>query len=174
MSRRWGKAGQRLDLSPDEAYAATRARVAEKNRQEVLAQQSAEREEKRGHSEWAAGRLCPDRITLTLDAKGLEGPEVDAQCLAQEPEVDLWEAGELYPTWEQTKALAHLCGVTPRFLMQDSIAGHRIEAHETTLRFQAELPDPTPPVLAFTEQAIRERMNPRQAEVLTLHKDTLW
>jgi hypothetical protein len=40
----------------------------------------------------------------------LEGPEVDIACGAKEPDVDRWEEGELYPTWEQLVLLAELTG----------------------------------------------------------------
>jgi hypothetical protein len=53
-------------------------------------------------------RLIPARITMALDLRELYGPEVDAACDAAEPDVDRWEAGELYPTWRQVELLAKL------------------------------------------------------------------
>jgi transcriptional regulator with XRE-family HTH domain len=50
-------------------------------------------------------------ITMWLDYRRLDGPEVDAACGVAEPTVDLWEAGRVYPTWEQLTALAKLCQV---------------------------------------------------------------
>ncbi len=50
----------------------------------------------------------PGRITVALDAKALDGPEVDEACGVAEPVVDLWEAGVLIPTDEQLAALAKL------------------------------------------------------------------
>lgn len=57
---------------------------------------------------WATGQLVPDRITYALDSRDLYGPEVDLACEAEEPEVDLWEVGLLYPKWNQFVALAKL------------------------------------------------------------------
>lgn len=56
------------------------------------------------------GRPVPARITLALDIQGLEGPEVDVACGAAEPDVDLWECGELQPTAEQVRLLSALTG----------------------------------------------------------------
>jgi hypothetical protein len=63
-------------------------------------------------ADYRAGRAVayPGRITFALDYHGLEGPSVDAACLAEEPAVDQWEAGEGAPTWEQLVALAELTG----------------------------------------------------------------
>lgn len=69
--------------------------------------------------DWRAGKMVPCRITVALNANSLYGPEVDVACGAEEPAVDQWEAGILYPTWQQVLLLAELCGVTPGFFMQD-------------------------------------------------------
>lgn len=160
---KWGRHGQRL--TDQEREQRHRDRTARRNKQQ-LAERRAEQvrllDDKIAYQLWAAGQLVPDRITACLDAQGLEGPEVDVACLAREPEVDLWEAGVLYPSWEQTLALAHLCHVTPRFLMHDYKDSHTIDPRDTTLRFH--LPahafeDDGPPVLRFTEAAIRARMS---------------
>jgi hypothetical protein len=101
----------------------------------------------------------PWRITVVLDAKGLYGPEVDEACGAAEPDVDLWEAGVLYPTWEQVQRLAELCGVTPRFLMDDDgILGTTVWG-QSTLRFHAPM-DEVRVVEKFTPEAIRDRLRP--------------
>ena len=63
--------------------------------------------------DWQAGKIIPWRITVALDAHSLYGPEVDAACGVEEPAVDMWEAGTLYPTWEQLCALATLCQTYP-------------------------------------------------------------
>lgn len=57
---------------------------------------------------WQRGDIAPWRITLALDARGLYGPGVDRACGVEEPAVDEWEAGRLYPTFEQLLALARL------------------------------------------------------------------
>lgn len=73
---------------------------------------SAERElsdkERIAHLLWLAGRVVPHHVTLALDSHGLVGPQVDIACGVTEPDVDLWEAGKLYPTWEQLLLLAKL------------------------------------------------------------------
>jgi hypothetical protein len=175
VTPRWGKAGERL------TEAEARKQAGRRRLEAVRIEQSIAREEELGYQDWAAGLLSPDRITLALDAKGLEGPEVDAQCLAQEPEVDQWEAGTLYPSWEQTKALAELCGVTPRFLMNrfndplgTGVDVRAIRSAKTTLRFHAKLPDEPPPIERFTEDAICDRMNPDAARVVPIYRETLW
>lgn len=50
----------------------------------------------------------PSRITHALNARQLYGPQVDAACLAAEPDVDEWEAGRRYPSPAQVEALAAL------------------------------------------------------------------
>lgn len=58
----------------------------------------------------AEGRPVPARITMALDFRGLEGPEVDTACGAAKPDVDMWEAGREVPTAEQVKLLSALTG----------------------------------------------------------------
>lgn len=99
--RRWGKAGQRL--TPQE-----QARAAQ------LRQQRA-RDEKRAYQAWRAGGVVPWRITAALDLRALYGPQVDEACGVTEPAVDMWEDGQLYPTWEQLQALAELTDFPIRF-----------------------------------------------------------
>lgn len=77
----------------------------------AAARQSRERgvDKLRTHADWRAGRVIPHRITMALDLHGHHGPQVDAACGVEEPAVDMWEAGTLYPTWEQLQALAGIC-----------------------------------------------------------------
>lgn len=63
----------------------------------------------RVYADWQHGRVVPHRITMALDLHGHHGPEVDAACGVEEPTVDMWEAGTLYPTWPQLQALAGIC-----------------------------------------------------------------
>ncbi|OZC56591.1 hypothetical protein CH267_10475 [Rhodococcus sp. 06-621-2] len=65
---------------------------------------------------WYDGKLVPMFITGLLDLGEHIGPNVDAACKAEEPAVDRWETGTLYPTWEQTVALAALVDVRVRDL----------------------------------------------------------
>lgn len=126
-SSRWGKAGQRLD--PKEAERRRTAIIARKYRENA----SHGRDVARARSNWESGLVVPWRITVALDAMGLYGPEVDEACGAQEPDVDRWEAGELYPTWEQLVALADLTGCTARFFTMHDV--EPIPAALTSLRF---------------------------------------
>lgn len=145
--RRWGKAGVQLTDAEarrnDVRYARNRNAPA---RRRVADDQIAYRK-------WAAGLMSPARITFALDAKGLYGPEVDEACKASEPDVDLWEAGKLYPTWEQVLALAQLTGCFPRFFMDTP---QRPAADETSLRYHVPpsvLAAPEPPT-RFTAEAL--------------------
>lgn len=155
---RWGKAGERCD----EREAGRRRAAAARRR--FLAEVSRKADDERAQQLWAGGHLTPWRITLCLDEKGLYGPEVDIACGAAEPDVDLWEAGELYPTWEQVQKLAELCGVTPRFLMDDHADVSRIRWDRTTLRFHLPKSGEYDLVERFTPEAVRARLRPRAGE----------
>lgn len=76
---------------------------------------------RRLEADLAAGRRLPQpaRITMALDAQGLYGPDVDRACLAAEPDVDRWEAGESAPSWEQLIALADLTGMHVEFFFRE-------------------------------------------------------
>jgi transcriptional regulator with XRE-family HTH domain len=63
--------------------------------------------------------VFPGRITMALDLHGLQGPEVDRACLAEEPAVDQWEAGEAAPSWEQLVALAELTEMPVGFFFRE-------------------------------------------------------
>lgn len=69
------------------------------------------------HQAWERGHVVPHRITVALDLRQLYGPEVDAACDAEEPDVDLWEAGKKYPRWDQLLLLADLTGFDVRFFV---------------------------------------------------------
>lgn len=88
-------------------------RVRERRQQLNRTAEIRDRKLQEAHQRWESGYLVPDRITMFLDARHLYGPEVDHACGVEEPAVDQWEAGELYPTWEQVLALAALCEVGP-------------------------------------------------------------
>jgi hypothetical protein len=140
--RRWGKAGQ--PLTAQEA-----AKIGQRHYARGLT-------DHRAHRQWQAGELVPYRITVALDMQRLEGPEVDEACGAREPDVDMWEAGTKYPTWEQLQLLAKLTGCTERFFMlpasghlplETSMRFHRIGGQKVAWR-------QPPPVRAFTPEAI--------------------
>jgi hypothetical protein len=131
--KRWGKAGQRLD--PAEAQRRRTAILARKHQAEA----SHERDMAKGRRKWAAGLVVPWRITTALNMADLYGPEVDVACGAEEPDVDRWEAGELYPTWEQLCLLAGLTGCTPRFFTM--FDAEPLPATSTSLRFHVPAED---------------------------------
>lgn len=56
----------------------------------------------------ATAKPVPARITMALDMRNLDGPDVDTACGAVEPAVDLWECGVEVPTPEQLVLLAKL------------------------------------------------------------------
>ncbi|MGV9836660.1 hypothetical protein ACWDUL_21065 [Nocardia niigatensis] len=140
----WGKAGQRLTTTEIQQR---RHQILQARNKAVAAQAALEAE---GRRLWRAGRLIPWRITIALDHKGLEGPGVDIACGATEPAVDQWEAGILYPTWEQTRLLAELCGVTVPFLC----AGDMLPAQPLCRKWNQHHADTPPPVTAFQPEAI--------------------
>lgn len=76
------------------------------------------------HDRWEAGKLVPWYISRLLDHGQHFGPSVDIACHAEEPAVDLWEAGRLYPRWDQTVALARLLDVRVRDLTHPDARPH--------------------------------------------------
>jgi hypothetical protein len=145
--RRWGKAGVRL--TADEIKAAERVRRVEANKERLAEERALEK----ARADWAAGHVVPWLITISLDAKHLYGPEVDEQCGVPEPGVDMWEAGTLYPSFEQLCALAKLTGKTPGYFMaRPGVVG--IKPSDTTLRFHYDCGDEKEPVMAFKPEAI--------------------
>lgn len=148
MSRRWGKAGVRL-TSVQAADSARKRSV-----HDAIGDQMHAEMLRIARIKWAAGLVIPDHITVVLDMGGHYGPEVDAACLAAEPDVDMWEAGRLYPRWEQVRALSKLAGFGEVYLMGP--ARQRISWLETSLRFHLPPSDEPEPrrVFEFTRAAL--------------------
>lgn len=146
--RRWGRAGVRL--TPTQAAARDRKRSAAN----AIGEQKYAESLRLARRKWAAGLVIPDHITVALDMGGHYGPEVDSACLAAEPEVDLWEAGQLYPRWEQVRALSRLTGFGEIHFMGP--ARQRISWRETSMRFHLPLSDEPEPrrVFEFTRAAL--------------------
>lgn len=112
--------------------------------------------EQQARRRYDAGLVVPHFITMALDAQGLFGPKVDEACGAHEPDVDQWEAGDLYPSWPQLCALAELCGVTPAWFVRP--AEDRVDYEWTSAQFHVKnWKPPAPPILAFKPEA-REAM----------------
>jgi hypothetical protein len=148
---RWGKAGQRLTEREQEQH----RKRALRGRAEGERWKQIHRDE--GYRLWSAGKLSPAKITVVLDAMGLYGPDVDEALGAHEPDVDHWEAGILYPTWEQTLALSELTGRAVRYFCGDSIpyAASSMRFHMPVgeaERLDAAL------VCSFTQEALAARL----------------
>lgn len=147
---RWGKAGQR---SPE---AARRRRKARGWHRHEMEQQQAQDEQAR--QKWLMGLVVPAHITMALDGADLHGPQVDWACGVQEPAVDNWEAGRLYPTWEQILRLAELTGRRPSYFMAP--VHHITSLYDTSMRFHLTFaerhPMPPLPVHRFTYEALRQ------------------
>lgn len=150
--RRWGRAG--VALSADEVQRRARKLRADAARSAAYRAESLAD----GRRAWERGALRPWMITMALNVRGLEGPEVDVACLAQEPDVDDWEAGWRYPSWPQFLALCELTGFGPGWFAID----HRPPPStlETSLRFHLPLEHlrSDPLVLRFSPAAIREQI----------------
>lgn len=149
--RHWGKAGVRL--TPDEVAARHSKVRADRNRAEA----SRAADDAKAKRMWQAGLVRPAAISFALDAKGLYGPEVDAACLAAEPDVDMWERGALYPTWEQLVALAALTGNAPRFFCTWD---NPVPFEATTLRFHVPEFDQPPLVWEFPADVVAAAVTP--------------
>jgi hypothetical protein len=104
---------------------------------------------------WEDGRLRPFVISQALDMCGLYGPQVDEACGTMEPAVDMWEAGQLYPTWDELRALAELTLYPIAFFT--TVAHEAIAVGDTTLRFTLQPGEEVPPqpVLCFDPFAIK-------------------
>jgi hypothetical protein len=161
----WGKAGvRRTPTELDALELRRRAQAAAHAHAVAQAEQEA-------HDAWTRGLLAPWRITLALDRRALYGPAVDEACGTREPAVDLWEAGLLYPTWDQVLALSKLTGFGPAFFIHRDGTGP-IRISDTSLRFHTKGPlDDPPPVLAFTAEAIAATLDGGACSICGLTDD---
>lgn len=146
--RRWGRAGEQRPATTAEG----RQRQAREARQREVSRHQRVCGEQEAKRRWEAGLVVPHYITVALDLNGLYGPEVDEACGASEPDVDRWEAGELYPGWDQLCALAELAGYPVAFFVRP-VEDH-VDAEWTSARFHVKnwLPAP-PPILEFKDGA---------------------
>lgn len=147
---KWGKAGQR-------GAEATRRRCKARGFHRREMEQQQEKDEQ-ARQKWLMGLVVPAHITMALDGADLHGPQVDWACGVQEPAVDNWEAGRLYPTWEQILRLAELTGRRPSYFMAPV---HDITSlYDTSMRFHLTFaerhPMPALPVHRFTYKALCE------------------
>lgn len=151
----WIKPGVRAD------HRETVKRRQEIGRQRVQNDLAEKRILAEARSGWEQGLVRPFRITDALDSRGLDGPEVDEACLAHEPDVDQWEAGLLYPTFEQLLALAKLTDYPAHYFVIPPSEGDRMGWKFSTLRFHVskaereEMMRAPDPVMVFTPEAIR-------------------
>lgn len=111
--------------------------------------------EQAAYRAWCAGKVIPHRITSALDEQELYGPEVDRACGVEEPAVDQWEAGTLYPTWEQLQALARLVNRPVHlFTMEPNLGPGRIFICDRSKRKNGCQIIDTAPITKFTPEAI--------------------
>lgn len=145
--RRWGEAGVRL----------TDGQTATIDHHGHLARVQAEQRHaeklREARMKWAKGMLVPHHITAALNFCNLYGPEVDIACGAKEPDVDMWEAGVLYPSWEQVVALGKLCGRHPIRFMGPPVPPLPIEATSLLHHLPPEAPAPDP-IYVYTRAAL--------------------
>lgn len=148
--KRWGKAGQRL--APTERSEKEAQRVKEANRM-ANHREADTRASKAAHDR---GELKPWRVTMALNLRQLYGPEVDTACDAAEPDVDDWEAGTLYPRWEQVVLLAKLVGNPVGFFYQGGEpATGTIFICGGSAELRREMAKPRPdPILQYTHDAL--------------------
>lgn len=99
---------------------------------------------------WRDGKLVPWYITYHLDSGNHYGPQVDIACHTEEPAVDLWEVGRLYPRWDQTVALARLLDVRVRDLAHAEARPHHHPDRPTRGGSRRI------PILSFEPSAVRE------------------
>jgi hypothetical protein len=120
---------------------------------------------------WRRGLVVPHRITLALDIRELYGLQVDQSCGTKEPDVDQWEAGEKYPTWEQLLALADLTAFPVEFFTPEPGQVHALGPgvmfvccrSRRTWNPVVEIPAP---ILAFTPGAVAATVGACEQEVL--------
>ena len=112
------------------------------------------------HDAWERGDVVPHRITLALDIRELYGPDVDRSCGVEEPAVDQWEEGILYPTWEQLLALAEPVDFPVEFFLTPTDGdihalgpGVMFACYRSRRNWNPVVEIPAP-VLAFTPEAI--------------------
>jgi hypothetical protein len=110
------------------------------------------------HRRWHDGLVVPWRITTALDIRELHGPQVDVDLGVEDPSVDMWEAGILYPTWDEMLRLAVLTDFPVAFFTETP--GRPVRAVDTSLRFHARLDDvdEREPVLAFPPNVVAATM----------------
>jgi hypothetical protein len=151
----WIKPGVRAD------HRETAKRRQESGRRKAQTDLAEKRILAEARSGWEQGLVRPFRITNALDSRGLDGPEVDEACLAHEPDVDQWEAGTLYPTFEQLLALAKLTDYPAHYFVVPPTEADRLGWQFSTLHLHVskaereEMMREPDPVLAFTSEAIR-------------------
>lgn len=108
-------------------------------------------------TKWEMGLVIPAHITQALDALGLagvdvHGPEIDRACGVEEPTLDQWEEGTLYPRWEQLLRLSEVTGKPPGYFMapvQQVVSGL-----QTSMAFHVPTGSIEFPVLSYTRTAL--------------------
>lgn len=131
MARKWVSAGVRADQHERARRAIGMRNYT--NQMRVRQEHERERDLEIGKRKWAEGMVIPHQITAALNMRDLFGPDVDRACGAKEPDVDLWEAGKLYPSWEQIVLLAELPGKPTNYFMAP--IRQELSLDHTSMRF---------------------------------------
>lgn len=126
--------------------------------------QRADRTLRQARADYDQHKLVPARITIALDLRGLYGPEVDTACDAAEPDVDRWEAGELYPTWRQVELLAALTDFPVHFFFLPIDADRPWSTLD--IHFPSGTYSRTPRIVAFKPEAFTAEPTPIQGTLL--------
>lgn len=66
---------------------------------------------------WQNGSLRPWQLTIAFNRHGFFGDWVDIAVGVTEPEVEAWEKGIIYPTWDQLTRVAALTDTNPDELL---------------------------------------------------------
>jgi hypothetical protein len=108
---------------------------------------------------WRRGKVRPYLITRALDLANLHGPDVDAMVGAEEPDVDNWEAGTLYPSLQQLRLLSEVSGFPPSFLVAETpeLMSPAMFLCDRSKRGHDPFVPAAPLVAAFTPDSIRAR-----------------
>lgn len=152
MWKNWRRVQDTTRASPTQAISATERERLEQFAAHFNARQPFTEPDSADLTLWESGALVPWFITHLLNEGRHVGPEVDIACHAEEPAVDLWEAGALYPSWGQTVALARLVDVRVRDLAHPDA---RPRHHDNRmLRKRSRVA-----ILSFEPDAVRETID---------------
>lgn len=101
---------------------------------------------------WETGAIVPHCITSALDLSGRRREALSAACGVPNETLQAWEAGIVYPTWDQLVALARETGVHPAFFAK---AASSLDLISATLTMTLDIAEPqSEPIHCFTDAAL--------------------